>query len=201
VCVQIAERSGFWSHFARRRLLSEQAMLVAARDSVNEQIDRYERARQDKLREKASLPDDIGIEGKRLVNLSVIALAQELFLAFSEHDVARQARDASLRQVNEVSYGPIQECRDLSQLIEGVLRRVESMDELAGRVCRRAESLRETAVYHRDMDTVPVPETLATIPLEADPEKEANPDLNPGRKFDVNVLADEYWEIYAALLS
>ena len=37
-----------------------------------------------------ALPDDIGIEGKRLVNLSVIALAQELFLVFSEHDVARR---------------------------------------------------------------------------------------------------------------
>ena len=164
------ERTGFWNYFARRRLDAEQAVLVAARQSVDEQIERYERARHDKLKEEAPLPDDIGVEGKRLVNLSVIALAQELLLAFSEHDVATLARDASLRQVSEVSYGTLQACRDLSQRIEGVLRKVEAMDELAGRVRRRAEFLRQTVSYRRDSDTVPAPDGLAVDPGAADPE-------------------------------
>lgn len=192
------ERTGFWNYFARRRLDSEQTILVAARESVSEQIERYERARQDKLREKAPLPDDIGVEGKRFVNLSVIALAQELLLVFREHDVATQARDASLRQVSENSYGPPQACRDLSQRIEGVLRNVEAMDELAGRVRRRAEFLRETVSYRRDSDTVPVPEALSSIPLQL--ALDNGPLPTRGREVAVNVLADEYWDIYAVLL-
>ena len=193
-----AERTGFWNYFARRRLDSEQAILNAARESVNEQIQRYERARHDKLKEKADLPDDIGIEGKRFVNLSVIALAQELVLVFSEHDLATLARDAALRQVNESSYGHLQACRDLSQRIERVLRNVDAMDELAGRVSRRAELLRKTVSYCRNSDTVPEPAAVSTIPVEFVPEDGPRP--NRGREVAVNVLTEEYWDLRTVLL-
>jgi hypothetical protein len=199
VRAQRGERTGFWYYFARRRLDSERAVLEQARESVSEQIERYDGARNDKLKEKADLPDDLGIEGKRFVNLSVIALAQELFLAFSDHDVARQAREASLRQVSENTYGNLQACRDLSQRIESVLRNVEAMDELAGRVRRRAEALRETVSYRRDMDTVPVRESLASIALQPPPEGAAC--SSRAREIPANVLADEYWDIYAVLLN
>ncbi len=199
VRARLFERTGFWHYFTRRRLYAEQAIIVVTQDSVNEQIERYERACQEKLKEKASLPDDIGVEGKRLVNLSVIALSQELFLVFSEHHVVAQARDASLRQVNEVSYGPLQVCRDLSQRIESVLRKAEAMDALAGRVGRRAEALRETVTYRRDTDTLPVPDALATIVPLPPLDKSTTPKgLLP---VAVNVLTDEYWDVYSVLLS
>lgn len=192
------ERPGFWNYFARRRLDAEQAVLVAAQQSVDEQITRYERARHEKLKEQVPLPDTIGVEGKRLVNLSVIALAQELLLAFSEYDVASLARDASLRQVSEVSYGRLQDCRRLSLRIEGVLRRVEAMDELAARMRRRADFLRQNVSYRRDSDTVPAPDALAPVPAELAGEGEPRP--SGQQQLTVNVLADEYWDIYSVLL-
>lgn len=192
------ERTGFWNYFARRRLDAEQGVLVAAQQAVDEQIGRYERARHEKLREEAPLPDAIGVEGKRLVNLSVIALAQELALAFGEHDVVTLARDASLRQVAEVSYGSVQACRDLSRRIEGVLHRVEAMDELAGRMRRRAEYLRQAVSYRRDSDTVPAADSLAVIPAQL--TGDGNPRPAGGRELALNVLADEYWDIYGVLL-
>jgi hypothetical protein len=192
------ERTGLWNYFARRRLDSEQAVLVAARQAVDEQIGRYERAREDKLKEEAPLPDGIGVEGKRLVNLSVIALAQELLLAFSEDDVVTLARDASLRQVSEVGYGQLQACRDLSRRIEAVLRKVEAMDELAGRMRRRAEFLRQTVGYRRDSDTVPAAEDLARVPAQL--TRDGDPRPAGAGELAVNVLADEYWDIYSVLL-
>jgi hypothetical protein len=192
------ERTGFWYYFARRRLDGEQSVLVAAQQSVDEQIERYERARQEKLKEEAPLPDTIGVEGKRLVNLSVIALAQELLLAFSEDDVGTLARDASLRQVSEVSYGQLKSCRALSVRIEAVLRKVEGMDELAARMRRRAEFLRQTVSYRRDSDTVPAPDGLAVVPAQLTRDGEPRP--AGGRDMAVNVLADEYWDIYGVLL-
>jgi len=192
------ESAGFWNYFTRRRLDGEQAVLAAARQSVDEQVDRYERARQDKLKEEAPLPDEIGIDGKRLVNLSVIALAQELVLAFSEHDVAALARDASLRQVTEVGYGNLQACRDLSRRIDGVLRGVEALDELAGRMRRRAEFLRQVVGYRRDSDTVPAADGLAAIPAQLTGDGEPRP--SGGRELAINVLADEYWDLYGVLL-
>ncbi len=194
------ERTGFWNYFARRRLDAGQATLLAARKSVGEQIERYERARSEKLKEKAAAPDVIGVEGKRLVNLSVIALAQELLLVFSENDVAVQARDASLRQVGEAAYGGIHACRDLSQKVAGVLRKVEGMDELAGRVRRRAEYLHRTASYCRDSETSPAPDNLKSIPVELTAEGNPQP-VKGGQQVSVNVLADEYWDIYSVLLN
>jgi len=199
VRAQLFERSGFWNYFARRRLGAEQAVLVAAQHSVDEQVERYERARSEKLREKAPLPDVIGIEGKRLVNLSVIALAQELLLAFSEHEVAAKARDASVHQVTEIRYGDIDRCRELGGRIESVLRKVEAMEELPGRVRRRAEFLRVSVHYRRDSDTVPATDALSSIPLQLEPEGE--PRSAGGHAVAVNVLADEYWNLYAALLT
>lgn len=198
VRAQRFERTGFWNYFARRRLDGEQAVLTAAQRSVDEQIERYERARHDKLKEEAPLPDAIGVEGKRLVNLSVLALAQELLLAFGEHDVGALARDASLRQVSEVNYGTLQACRDLSRKIEAVLRQVEALDELAGRMRRRTEFLRLTVGYRRDSDTVPAADTLAVVPAQF--TVEGDPRSAGGRELAINVLADEYWDVYGVLL-
>jgi hypothetical protein len=194
-----AVSQGFWRYFTRRRLAAGQSALTAARVLVDEQIERYERARQDKLKERAPLPEEIGVEGRRIVNLSVIALAQELLLAFSEHDVAAQAREASLRQVSDANYGDLQSCRAMSRRLEAVLRRVESLDELPARVRRRADYLRHTAAWRRDSDTVPAADSVADIPLqltaEGDPPRPAG-----GRSLRVNVLADEYWDVYGVLL-
>ena len=193
------KKTGFWNYFARHRLDSEQSVLVAAQQSVDEQVERYERVRHDKLKEKPSLPEVIGVEGRRLVNLSVIALAQELLLVFSEHDVAAQARDASLRQVTETNYGRLQDCREQSQRIEQVLRIVDGLDELPARVRRRSEYLRTQVSYRRDSDTVPVVESLAVIPVQLTTEGEARPGND--KQVAVNVLADEYWDLYAVLLT
>ncbi len=191
-------RGGFWNYFARRRLAARLTALLAARQSVDEQVERYERARHDKLKEKPSQAEEIGTDGRRIVNLSVIALAQELLLAFSEHDVAAQAREASLRQVSEVTYGDLKTCRELSRRIDAVLRRVEALDELSARVRRRAEYLRLTVSYRRDVDTVPAVGTLAVIPLELAADGEPKP--VGSRESEVNVLADEYWDIFGVLL-
>jgi hypothetical protein len=59
--------------------------------------------------------------------------------------------------------------------------------------------LRETAVYRRDIDTVPVPETLSVISVQR--SLDSVPTSSRGAEVPVNVLADEYWDLYAVLLS
>ncbi|MEZ5565837.1 MAG: hypothetical protein R3F24_10105 [Gammaproteobacteria bacterium] len=199
VRAQRFERTGFWNYLRRRRLDARQVVLIASRGHLDEQIERYEKARHDKLKEKLTPPEDIGTDGRRVVNLSVIALAQELTLAFFEHDVALKARDASLRQVTEVNYGTLQECREFSRRIEQVLRQVEATNELAARVQRRSDFLRLMVRYRRDCDTVPNPDVLAAIPLHLGDTGEPRA-IGPSQ-IPVNVLTDEYWDLYSALLS
>jgi hypothetical protein len=190
--------TGFWNFFARRRAEAERVVHQSSLASVHAQIERYEKARRDKLEETSPAPEGLGVEGRRIVNLSLLALSQELVLHFTTHNVASLARDASLRQVSDVSYGGLPVCRNLSQQIQGVLRSLDRVDDLPARVRRRAAYLRLQAVYRRDNDTVPVAEVLEDIPLALTADDE--PHAGNGGSLPVNVLTDEYWDIYGALM-
>lgn len=193
------ECRGCWHYFTRRRLDAELRERNAERLLLEEQIERYERAWAEKEQERSAPPEVLGVDGRRLVNLSVIALAQELLLELREHGVAALAREASLRQVTEINYGAAAACRTLSRQIDAVLKRVEALDELPARVRRRAEYLRTQAIFRRDDDTVPVQDCLTAIPVQLTADGEPRP--ANARELPVNVLADEYWEIYSVLMN
>ncbi len=60
------------------------------------------------------------------------------------------------------------------------------MAEDLGEVKRRADRLRRAAAYRNDTETVPMAESLSQSA--------------PGGGRQVNVLVDEYWDIYKALV-
>jgi hypothetical protein len=199
VRLQQAKLTSFWNLLARRRCEHAQAVLDAALAGVQSQIERYEKARHEKLRESVTPATTIDADSKRLVNLSVIALAQELVVQLTSHNVAYMARDASLRQVNDVRYGDLQTCHQTGQQVAKVLQRLDELDDLPLLVRARAESLRRQVEYLRDADTVPIAASCADIPVLLSTGD--NPAPANDRRLSVNVLGDEYWEIYSVLLN
>ncbi|MCL4792174.1 MAG: hypothetical protein KJ040_09005 [Gammaproteobacteria bacterium] len=199
VRLQQAKLTGFWTLFARRRCQHALAVLESALAGVQSQIERYEKARHEKLRESVTPAASIDTDSKRLVNLSVIALAQELVVQLAAHNVAQMARDASLRQVNDMRYGDLQACHATGQLVAQVLRQLDELDELPVLVRERAEYLRRRVEYLRDNDTVPIAASCADIPLLF--AEDGKPASANARSLSVNVLGDEYWEIYSVLLN
>jgi chromosome segregation ATPase len=87
----------------------------------------------------------------------------------------------------------------LGRTIESVVRRLEALERLNALVRRRAEFLKLTAQYRRETDTVPVAGSFATVPVLITEAGEPRP--ADDRVIPVNVLADEYWDIYAVLLN
>jgi hypothetical protein len=199
VRLQQAKYTRFWQFLARRRYGHAQAVLDSALVNVQSQIERYEKARHEKLRESATPATEIDTGSKRLVNLSVIALAQELVVQLETHHVAQMARDASLRQVNDVRYGDLQTCHQTGQQVARVLRQLDELDDLPVLVRSRAEYLRRQVEYLRDADTVPIAASCADIPLLLTAGD--NPAPASDRRLPVNVLGEEYWEIYSVLLN
>lgn len=199
VRLQQAKYTRFWQFLARRRYGHAQAVLDSALAGVQSQIERYEKARHEKLRESATPATEIDMGSKRLVNLSVIALAQELVVQLETHHVAQMARDASLRQVNDVRYGDLQVCHQTGQQVARVLRQLDELDDLPVLVRSRAEYLRRQVEYLRDADTVPIAASCADIPLLLTAGE--NPVPANDRRLPVNVLGEEYWEIYSVLLN
>ncbi len=199
VRLQQIELASFWQLLARRRCEHAQSLLESALAGIQSQIERYEKARHEKLKESVTAATTIGTDSKRVVNLSVIALAQELVVQLTAHNVAQMARDASLRQVGDMRYGDLQVCQLTGQQVARVLQQLDELDDLPLLVRGRAEYLRRQVEYMRDADTVPIAASCAEIPLQFTATE--NPVPANDRSLSVNVLGEEYWEIYSALLN
>jgi hypothetical protein len=191
--------AALWNYFARRQVEAEAASLQAALEAIDAQAERYLRAREEKAAETCQPVDGLGVDSRRSVNLAVIALAQELLLHFAAHDLVAPLRDAALRGVTDASYGGHAECRALGERAERALAALDRSEDLPSRIRRRAAWLRREAAYRRDVDTVPSTGAFDSIPLAIRPEPEALPDGD--RAVAVNVLADDYWDVYSVLLN
>ncbi len=190
---------GFWNYFRRRATADRVEAIRASLDGLQAQIDRLKVERREKELEAGPGFEGLSGEGKRNINLAVIAMAQQLLVHFWAHNIAALAREAAVRSLVDVSYGNTAECRTLGQNIEQVMRKTDAMEKLTLQMRRRAEFLKLKAQYRRDTDTVPVASSFAAVPVSL---TEAG-DLRPvdERVISVNVLADEYWDIYTVLLN
>lgn len=190
-----AQLRGFWNFFKRRTLLAEADVLEVELQAAQTHTESCKAAKAEKLAEKGPEFGGLSIAGRRKINLALIAIAQEMFIHFSQRNISVLAREASVRQVTDVNYGDIETCRDLNVRITQSMRSLPIGDDLVLKVRRRAQFLETQASYRMDTDTVPVAGSFSNIQLEL-----ADGSVKPGCKsVPVNVLADEYWDIYAVL--
>lgn len=188
---------GFWNYFRRRSLISQAEPYKVELERAEAKLERYHNARQEKEAEAKPEWGQLSIAGKRNINLALIVIAQELFLHFKEHEISVLAREASVRQVHEANYGSIDECREMNAYIEARLQNMPAGEELVSTLQKRTKILGKNATYRSETDTVPVASACAEIPLGIDGEL-----AHGSKKFlPVNVLAEEYWDIYKVLLS
>jgi hypothetical protein len=190
---------GFWNFFRRRAAAECAEATRATIEGLQSQIERLHTARRSKEAEPVPSLAGLSLESKRNINLAIVAMAQQLLVHLAEHNVAGLAREAAVRSLTDVTYGDITECQVLGRTIESVVRRLEALERLNALVRRRAEFLKLTAQYRRETDTVPVAGSFATVPVLITEAGEPRP--ADDRVIPVNVLADEYWDIYAVLLN
>lgn len=196
---RLGELRAFWHYFRRRALRDQRAAIQAALDGLQRQGERIRDERRSREAEPGPPFAGLSVEGRRNINLALIAMAQELLIQFSENDVAALAREASIRSLADVSYGDVAQCQKLGRSIEAVVSQAEPADRMAGLIRRRAEFLRRTAQYRRDIDTIPVAGSFATVPVAIQEGGELQPAAS--RAIPVNVLAEEYWDVYSILLN
>ena len=118
-------------------------------------------------------------------------------LHFDPDDLASLARDAVSRQLGDVEYGSASECRRISRNLAERMQGFEAIPGLPARIRRRTRYLQSCARYRLDTDAVAVASCFTTIPCDLD---EQGKPVN-GNVVGVNVLIDEYWDLYSVLLS
>ncbi len=188
-----SELTGFWNVLARRRLARRIAEFDAARLAVGTEVERVMKA---SAKREASRPPEfpgLSIAGKRAVNLQLIALAQELYLWFRRDELAECAREASICQVTDVRYGDITACQALANTINERIDALAADNNLALRVVERAGWLAKHVEYRNEHDSVPESSGLSLLVVQVNDPAQIAP-------INVNVLAQEYWDICSALL-
>jgi hypothetical protein len=187
---------GFWNVFRRRRLREELEVERSKWDIAATQITDLSDERADV--EAAAPPDieELSVDGRRIVNTAVIAYAQQLVIALSAGGLAMLAKETTTKRLLEVRYGDREDCGRLLALLRDAGAIIErKTTDLAG-LKERTDILRSDASYRSDADTVPLTDSVGTLPAPTSLVS----GLETANRSGINVLVDDYWDVYRALM-
>ena len=190
----------------RRRLMNMSGFLkVFRRRSVTVILEnlanQVEAVRQDEIALTQNLveirdrkpPDNEGLDipSKRSINLMILSFAQQLFLHFSDDDLATLAKEASEKSVGAINYGDRSACDQMLNRINKRLEIMEQVTDFAEVLRDRAKLLGQSAQFPKATDAVPVSGTVATV--------YAFDSNGLVREVDANILGENYWGIAKVL--
>jgi prefoldin subunit 5 len=183
---RLGQLQRFWHYFKRRTLATE--ILVQRERCVAAERHLGEMGESHRTIEKEPWPEFPGltIEGRRLVNLAVIAYAQHLFARLAVSGLAMDARLANNRSVESAKHGNLDACLSRLREIAQALALVNAQDGLLAEIKKRGEKMVTAATWRNANETVPQPASL--------------PPAGTGGVPDANVLVDDYWDVYKVLL-
>jgi chromosome segregation ATPase len=186
---RLQEMRGFWNYFRRAKLTEEiEARGLRIEASLTQVTDLS-----DRLHEVDSEPppvfEGISVEGRRAINLAIIACAESLSGRLAVGGLAELARETKLRRVYDATYGGREQCLAIMQQAARALAELEKEPDDLADIKARTDRIRRTAVYKSANDVVPTPDSL--LP----PNGQRQPQPLP------NVLLEESWDIYRALVN
>jgi hypothetical protein len=193
---KLAAMTGFWHYFRRRKLAEEVEVVRSKWDLAATKVTDLSDDRADlEDREPPPFPG-ISVDGRRSVNTAVIAFAQQLAANLSGGGIAMLAKETNSKRVFDVRYGSREECAKLMALLRDASKLVgDRVDDLSG-LKQTTDALRAAAIYRSDADTVPLTDSIGTLPVPSAPVS----GLETVNRAGINVLVDDYWEVYRALL-
>lgn len=187
---------GFWNYFRRRRLREEvegeRAKWELAATQVTDLSDELTDV------ELAKTPEfpGLSVDGRRIVNTAVIAYAQQLVLALSQGGLAMLAKETTTKRLLEVKYGDREDCGRLLALLREANSVLEQKTADLKGLKERTDALRAEAIYRSDADTIPLTDSIGTLPSPTSLVS----GLETANRAGINVLVDDYWDVYQALM-
>jgi hypothetical protein len=177
---RLAGLRGFWHHFGRKRL---QAAIDTRRNRIEEALTQVTDLGDRRHEVDSEAPPPFGglsAEGRRIINLAVIAHAVLLHERLAADGLADLARQTTLRRVYDTGYGEREQCLELMQRAGKALAELQRPQANLAEIKLRTDRLRAAARYRGDGETVPSPDSLGAPAA--------------------TVLRDEYWDVYRALV-
>jgi hypothetical protein len=146
----------------------------------------------------SSQRNELALQTRRAINITLIALAQYFYLFYREDQIAAMALRASRKPVEDANFGLASEClalgskvRDLATLAKNERNRHED-------VRQRVKYLKHRLRYASNSDAIPDRYSVNTIPVRVDFHEGFLG--NRDDSIPVNVLALNYWDVNKTLL-
>jgi hypothetical protein len=185
---RLEQLAGFWNYFRRRRLVDGIVARGQRIETAAGQVSELSAQAQAIATEPPPLFEGLSVEGRRAINLAIVAYAEMLHDRLARDDLAELSRHSMLKRVFDTHYGNAAECQALMQKAAQAAAEVERMvDDLAD-IKTRADRMKRTATYRTDADVLPIVDSIAPQPIAG------------ARRSPPNVLLDEYWDLYRALV-
>lgn len=127
----------------------------------------------------------LDVATKRLINCTILAFAQHLWLLLGDGDLAAAAKTAASREAGSVNYGSADECRELLARVQRAHEALGRETDIARVLQRRARLISEAASYRHETDAVPIAASVRTICLAGDNGAEGSA--------DADLLGPNYW--------
>jgi hypothetical protein len=175
-----------WNYWRRRDLQAEvaqgRAQWEVAATNVTDLSD--ERA----AIAGAALEDfpGLSVEGRRIVNTAAIAYAEWLIANLPHRKLAPLARHAISVQIFDATLGTAQECLRNMELVRVALKEQDEIDSRLVTLKEPTERVRARAAYRSAQDAVPLVESLGSLQIEANGQRETSQDQRPGRRLLVD---------------
>jgi len=188
----------FWLYQKRREIDQTCEPIRAELAHVSSDLMLLQQQREELV--EAAVPDFSGlsVEGKRLVNTATLAYAQQLLERLGAEGVAMLAKDASFKRVMDVDYGSAADCQVWMKRLHAALQLLHERPRDLAHLKQVTQRLRANACYRSDHDTVPVPESIGTAQVRSyTGVAQTN---QSGIPEEINVLLDDYWDLYSVLL-
>lgn len=139
----------------------------------------------------------VNTNSRRAVNLTLLALAQYLYLHFTDYNIAEMARSAGTKPVADVNFGLLNDCVAIGHHIFEVVVKLRRDKARPEKLRYRTEYLRRIASYTADTDTIPEESCLDYIP----PSSTSAPTIDAdAQALATNILRLNYWDIQNILL-
>ena len=179
---------GGFARFLRRRTITRNLEEIGRRVAESRQRESELLASLEEIKAR-ELPDTVGLDiaSKRSINFMILSFAQQMYLHFSDHNLAGLAKEAGGKSVGVSNYGSKAVC---DSILETVQTRADSMEKVSGFadiLQRCAKMISEKAVFELDDDAVPIAGTVSTV-FDIDSNGLV-------REREANLIGDNYWKL------
>lgn len=188
---RLMSMSGFLRLFRRRSVTVILDKLAAEIDAATLQESEFRQRLEDIRTRKPPENQGLDLATKRSINFMVLAFAQQLFLHFSDSELAALAKEANDKSVGSINYGTPSECEQLLERIQKRLDLLEQNTDFAAILQTRAKLLAEKALFRTEGDTVPIPATVTSV-FDIDGQGSVS-------RSEANLLGENYWGIAKVL--